>query len=149
MFTFFECFGCRCTKPFQCLDTKIANGGFGFLHSKFFYFEVLIIEAIEQEVQKIRNNSFGAFAFQQDLPDGCWPPGRNFTRISPTTPTRGFFISNSLMLLSKSSNNLTAQFLEFTSGRISVRDRSLCRLSSISHALHLLHRIRLRKGAVR
>ena len=28
-------------------------------------FEVLIVEAVEQEVEKIRNNCFGAFAFQK------------------------------------------------------------------------------------
>ena len=65
MFTCFECLCCRCTKPLQCLDTKIAECGFGFLKSKFFYLEVLVIEAIKQEVQKIRNNSFGTFTFQK------------------------------------------------------------------------------------
>ena len=60
-----KCFGCRSTEPFQSFDTKISCCGFFLFESKLFYLEVLVVEAVEQEVQKIRNNCLGSFAFQK------------------------------------------------------------------------------------
>ena len=65
MFTFCKCFGSRSTEPFQSFDSKISCCCFGLLHSQMGNFEVLIVEAVEQEVEKIRNNCFGAFTFQK------------------------------------------------------------------------------------
>ena len=39
--------------------------GLGLLHAQVRHFEVLVIEAVEQEVQKIRHDGLGSFALQQ------------------------------------------------------------------------------------
>ncbi len=46
-------------------NTKISCCGFFLFESKLFHLEVLVVEAVEQEVQKIRNNCLGSFAFQK------------------------------------------------------------------------------------
>ena len=60
-----KCFSCRSTEPFQNFDTKISCCGFFLVESKLFNLEVLVVEAVEQEVQEIRDNSFGSFTFQE------------------------------------------------------------------------------------
>ncbi len=97
---------------------KISCCGFFLLRIQAFHLEVLVVEAVEQEVSKIRNNCFGSFLFQKiyQVVVGC---GRNLTRISPTTPTRGFFISSNSMIV-KIFNDLTAETFEFTSAWIAV-----------------------------
>ena len=60
-----KCFSWRSTEPFQNFDTKISCCGFFLFESKLFNLEVLVVEAVEQEVQEIRDNGFGSFTFQE------------------------------------------------------------------------------------
>ena len=85
-----KCFGCWSTEPFQSFDTKISCCGFFLFESKLFYLEILVVEAVEQEVQKIWNNSFGSFTFQKvyQVVVGC---RKEFNKnLSYDTDTRFF-----------------------------------------------------------
>ena len=54
------------SKPFDSFDSKVVQAVSDFLaNPRFSYFEILVIEAVEQEVQKIRNNSLSTFGFQK------------------------------------------------------------------------------------
>ena len=89
------------TEASRALIPRLADGGGGFLHAKLFCLEIGIVEAVEQEIHQIRNNGLGSFGFRRST---RWllAAGRNFTRISPTTPTLGF-LSSVMGRLSKSS----------------------------------------------
>ena len=62
---FFQCFVGGSTEFFQRPDTQIGFGCGRFLHAQFLCFEIVVIEAVEEEVQQIRNNSLCTFGFQK------------------------------------------------------------------------------------
>ena len=50
--------------PLEQAVRKIGQGGGRLLCAQIFCFEILVVEAVEQEIQKIRNDCFRAFRFQ-------------------------------------------------------------------------------------
>ena len=91
---------CCFSQPVDGSETKICDGCLGFLESKLFNLEILVVEAVADKVDKIRNNRFCPSASRRSA---RWllAAGRNLTRISPTIPTRGFF-SSEIGIVSKS-----------------------------------------------
>lgn len=56
---------CCFSQPVDGSETKICDGCLGFLESKLFNLEVLVVEAVADKVNKVRNNRFCAFCFQK------------------------------------------------------------------------------------
>ena len=59
-----EGFVCRTPEEFQCFDTKASHAGSHFLLAQVLCLELGVLEAVEQEVHQIRDNSFGTFRLQ-------------------------------------------------------------------------------------
>ena len=118
MFALFKRFRCRGTKPFDSFDSKVTEHFLLFGKSKFLYFECLIIEAVVQEVQKIRNNCLSTFAFQKvyQMVVGCRQElNQDFTN---NTNTRFFDIQKFDII--KIFNDLATYFLKLMSGWITI-----------------------------
>ena len=106
------------------MDAQICNLRFGFLKSQFLYFEVLVVEAIEQEVQKIRNNRFSSFGFQKLHKVVVGGRKELYKNFSYHTDSWLFHIQQFNMIV-KIFNNFSAQPVKTTSGRITVGNEVL------------------------
>ena len=56
---------CCFSQPVDGSETKICDGCLGFLESKLFNFEILVVEAVADKVDKIRNNRFCPLCLQK------------------------------------------------------------------------------------
>ena len=56
---------CCFSQPVDGSETKICDGCLGFLESKLFNLEILVVEAVADKVDKIRNNRFCPFCLQK------------------------------------------------------------------------------------
>ena len=56
---------CCFSQPVDGSEAKICDGCLGFLESKLFNLEILVVEAVADKVDKIRNNRFCPFCLQK------------------------------------------------------------------------------------
>ncbi len=110
-----QSFICRSSaQPFQSFDAK-ASDAFGFLlKPRLSALKLCVVEAVEQEVHKIRDNSFGTFGFQQvcQIVVGC---RKEFDKnLTDYANTRLFNIK--YVDIVKVIDDLTAHLLEFSHG---------------------------------
>lgn len=65
MCTLLKCRACRRAQPLERLDTEhgIARGLFA--HAEFFCLELVVVQAVEQKVEKIRYDRLSALGFKQ------------------------------------------------------------------------------------
>ncbi len=61
MSAFFKFFPGGAPHPFQEPDAQVSVAGGGFLLPKFFHTEILVVEAVEQEVRQVRDNRLSPF----------------------------------------------------------------------------------------
>ena len=92
VFALLELCNCRAPQPVDQLNARISEHRRALLESKVLYLEIRIVEAIAEEIDQIRHNRLGAFAFEK-LRQMVIGRRKELTRISPTIPTRGFFSS--------------------------------------------------------
>ena len=106
-----EYFGGRSPEPFYRFDAQVPDKGFGFLHPQVGYLEVLVVEAVEQEVQKIRNYRLSALALQK-LHQIVVGGGQEFHQDLAHHAYPWFFDIQKFNVVVKVCDNLLAEFLE-------------------------------------
>ena len=119
MFAFPEGIGCRFAEPFQGFDPKVAHGRLGFFHAKMRYLEVLVVETVQQEIQKIRNHCLCAFAFQKfhQVVVGC---RQEFYKDLADYAYSWFLNIQKFDVVVKVSDDLPAQLFEPPSGGVAL-----------------------------
>ena len=65
VFALLELCNCRAPQPVDQLNARISEHRRALLESKVLYLEIRIVEAIAEEIDQIRHNRLGAFAFEK------------------------------------------------------------------------------------
>ena len=83
---------CCFSQPVDGSEAKICDGCLGFLESKLFNLEILVVEAVADKVDKIRNNRFCPLCLQK-ICQVVVGSRQELDKDLTYDPTRGFFTS--------------------------------------------------------
>lgn len=87
---------CCFSQPVDGSETKICDGCLGFLESKLFNLEILVVEAVADKVNKIRNNRFCPSASRRSA-SGCWQQAELDKDLTYDTNARLFLIGDRIV----------------------------------------------------
>ena len=133
------------TEGFQSFDSGISKEGAGFFHAKLFCLEVGIVEAVEQEVHQIRDNSFSTLCFQKVYQMVVGSRQEFYQNFAYHTNFGLALIGDGQIV--EIVDDVSAQLLELSDGRIGVSKGRSCRCLPISDAWHWRNLLLFRRDA--